>query len=76
MQQLCPQCQTTLERSGDSKRYCTSCDKNFVITIKCNKCGDALKRLKACGAVNFWCDQCNELKSKSSAIYNLIEQPK
>lgn len=32
----------------------------------CNTCGKPVEVLKACGAVNFFCHHCNELKSKSA----------
>ena len=70
----CLKCDAELERSGELQRYCGSCGANFEIEISCNKCGDQLQRLKACGAVNFWCDKCNELKSKSTAVYELVEK--
>jgi len=70
----CPKCHLELERSGELQRHCQHCDSHFLIKITCHQCGDELQRLKACGAVNFWCDSCNELKSKSTAVYNLIEK--
>lgn len=70
----CPHCQQALERCGELKRRCTHCDVHFDIKIDCNKCGEPIQRLKACGAVSFWCDKCNELKSKSSAIYRLVNE--
>jgi hypothetical protein len=73
MQLQCPKCQSEVVRSGELKRYCESCDSDFLLHIACNECGQELERLKACGAVNFWCEQCNELKSKSSAVYTLKE---
>jgi len=71
MQLQCPKCQAEVVRSGELKRHCESCDSNFTLHIACNECGQELERLKACGAVSFWCEQCNELKSKSSALYTL-----
>ncbi|MEG3753288.1 zinc ribbon domain-containing protein [Psychromonas arctica] len=72
MQLLCPHCQSELNRSGESKRHCETCHSDFILNIECNECGAILQRLKACGAVNFWCEDCNELKSKSSANYKLV----
>lgn len=69
----CPKCNEELVRSGELKRHCDACDSDFTLHVTCNECGDELERLKACGAVNFWCNQCNELKSKSSAVYTLQE---
>lgn len=39
--------------------------------LNCPGCSNELQRS---GAVSFWCNQCNELKSKSSADYTLIEE--
>lgn len=74
MQSNCPKCNAELQRSGELKRHCESCNLHFKIAIHCAQCGDELERLKACGAVSLWCDKCNELKSKSTAIYTLIEE--
>ena len=73
MQLLCPTCQTELTRSGESKRHCETCNSHFTLAVTCSECGEGLQRLKACGAVNFWCEHCNELKSKSSANYKLVD---
>ncbi len=74
MQLQCPKCASELVRSGELKRHCESCQNDFILEITCNECGDEIERLKACGAVSFWCNQCNEMKSKSSAVYQLHEQ--
>ena len=74
MQTHCPQCNTELERSGELKRHCRTCDSDFLLDVSCRECGQPLQRLKACGAVNFWCEECNELKSKSAAVYSLLKQ--
>jgi len=72
--QDCPICNIELERSGELKRHCNKCHTDFNIEITCRECGDVLQRLKACGAVSFWCEKCNEQKSKSTAVYTFIEQ--
>ncbi|MEJ6079057.1 zinc ribbon domain-containing protein [Vibrio sp. 1-Bac 57] len=74
MQLSCPDCESELANSGELKRHCPSCNSDFVVNVCCRECGQPLQRLKACGAVSFWCDHCNELKSKSTAIYNLVKQ--
>lgn len=73
MELACPECNKALVRSGKLKRHCEACNIDFNIQVACNKCGSQLERLAACGAVSFWCNQCNELKSKSSSIYSLQE---
>jgi len=73
MELQCPKCAHELESSGIQKRHCPACNSDFKLHAACEKCGDELERLAACGAVNFWCNKCNELKSKSTAIYTLQE---
>ena len=74
MQLSCPECQTELTHNGESKRHCEHCHADFILNISCPQCEQPLQRLKACGAVSFWCDECNELKSKSTAVYSLNKQ--
>jgi len=69
----CPKCKHELERSGELKRHCRGCDSHFKLLVHCAECGDEIERLKACGAVSFWCNECNELKSKSGAKYTIEE---
>ncbi len=71
MQLQCPECQQELQRSGVLQRRCESCQIDYKLHANCDKCGELLERLAACGAVNYWCNSCNELKSKSTAIYSL-----
>ncbi|MGL6114021.1 zinc-ribbon domain-containing protein [Cetobacterium sp. SF1] len=35
----------------------------------CPICNNKTKKLAACGSLSYWCDSCNELKSKQSLIY-------
>ena len=73
MELQCPKCDHELQRSGIQKRHCPACNSDFELHAACETCGDELQRLQACGAVNFWCDKCNELKSKKTAVYTLQE---
>jgi len=71
----CPICSQEIEHTVAQKKtyQCEGCDHELQLQIDCDKCGDKLTRLQACGATNLWCDGCNELKSKSSAVYHLVE---
>ena len=44
---------------------CESCDQTYQKVAYCPVCAAELEKLQACGAVNYFCKQCNELKSKS-----------
>ncbi len=69
----CPSCQ----QEGLDPRYnpatCSACGKIFSVKPKCPKCDAELERVQACGAVDFFCNSCNELVSKRQAQYELTE---
>lgn len=73
MEFQCPDCEASLVKTAKDKFRCESCKTGFNMIISCNKCSDELEVLEGCGAVNFWCHKCNELKSKKSAIYTLTK---
>ncbi|HAS3205027.1 TPA: DNA ligase [Vibrio cholerae] len=55
MDNPCPTCGQELEWTG--QYHCSACTVDY--------CGSELEKLQACGAANYFCNQCNELKSKS-----------
>lgn len=67
----CKKCAGKLEKIGKVNLHCNECDIDYGVKSFCGTCGEELERLVACGAVDFWCNNCNELKSKSSATYHL-----
>ena len=66
---VCPDC----GEEGLDPRYspsqCQQCGKGFEIEPHCPECDSVLERVKACGAVDFFCNHCNNLVSKRSARY-------
>ncbi|MFO6424903.1 zinc ribbon domain-containing protein [Motilimonas sp. KMU-193] len=69
----CPSCNEQMNYLGKFTYHCEKCDKTYQAQVHCDKCGERLELLKACGAVDFFCNSCNEMKSKSSADYRLSE---
>ncbi|EKO3890533.1 zinc ribbon domain-containing protein [Vibrio metschnikovii] len=63
METRCPQCSHELVWNG--RYYCASCDVNYTKIAHCPDCSAELEKLQACGAANYFCHSCNELKSKS-----------
>lgn len=63
----CPQCGKELE--WDGQYVCSECEKHYLKRAFCPQCGSELEKLQACGAVNYFCNSCNEMKSKSAARY-------
>lgn len=67
---LCPVHGTGLESRG-TLWHCEACGRHYQLIGLCNKCGGDLEKLCACGAVNWFCNHCNELKSKSTVEYRV-----
>ncbi|KHT64482.1 DNA ligase [Photobacterium gaetbulicola] len=63
-QNICPNCQLELEWQ-DGKYHCESCSTVFIKKAFCPDCEAELEKLQACGAASYFCNSCNELKSKS-----------
>lgn len=63
MELNCPLCQTPLECSGDIA-HCATCDKNFTVKALCPDCHQPLQVLKACGAVDYFCQNGHGLISR------------
>lgn len=59
----CPDCKVELEWSG--QYHCHQCAGDFKKVGFCPDCDAELEKLQACGAANYFCNSCNELKSKS-----------
>jgi len=59
----CPICKENLDWKG--AYFCTYCDQYFVKIAVCPDCTGNMEKLAACGALNYFCPKCNELKSKS-----------
>jgi len=65
MKLSCPVHGTEMEVRGKGA-YCSACQSDYRYRAICATCGAELERLQACGASNWFCNQCNELKSKST----------
>ncbi len=73
----CPQCDKELEWDRDGY-LCPTCHVKYKKLAYCPKCDSELEKLQACGAASYFCNTCNELKSKSTVRveFQVIEQPK
>ncbi|MGL4826924.1 MAG: zinc ribbon domain-containing protein [Vibrionaceae bacterium] len=74
MNQLCPTCQQNLTPNG-AELACQHCHTTYVKACLCPQCHSALEKLQACGAANYFCPKCNELKSKSKVIHTVTLKP-
>ncbi|GAA4497735.1 zinc ribbon domain-containing protein [Pseudaeromonas paramecii] len=70
----CPACQAEGLDPRRSETSCTQCGKAFRLTPHCPDCDSELERVQACGAVDFFCNRCNNLVSKRAARYDIQPQ--
>lgn len=63
MNNTCPDCEQVMSWCL-GQYHCAPCAKTFDKIFYCYDCQTQLEKLQACGAVNVFCPQCNELKSK------------
>ncbi|CAH0524881.1 zinc ribbon domain-containing protein [Vibrio hippocampi] len=68
----CPVCANELD--WDGSYLCRQCDKHYQKKADCPDCGAELEKLQACGAANYFCNSCNELKSKSRLQFYFVAQ--
>ena len=59
----CPSCNNELDWEGEY--VCKTCQVSYKKIGYCPDCEAELEKLQACGAANYFCNSCNELKSKS-----------
>ncbi|MFQ2222545.1 zinc ribbon domain-containing protein [Aeromonas enteropelogenes] len=71
---LCPSCQAELD-TRSKEQTCGQCQANVRITALCPTCQQELERLKACGAVDYFCNHCNNLVSKRSVQFQATLLP-
>lgn len=67
---ICPACQGTLDGRAAEAR-CNQCQASYRIRALCPTCQQELERLKACGAVDYFCNHCNSLISKRAVVFEV-----
>ncbi len=68
----CVACSRELIKEGKSLK-CSQCKREYKIVYRCDKCGKEAEKLVACGSEQFFCNSCNELKSRKSIIKEYVE---
>ena len=69
----CPNCDLDLIWQGNYY-HCVRCENDFNKLGYCPDCEVQLEKLQACAASNYFCNQCNELKSNSRVKFLLVKQ--
>ncbi|MCX0431293.1 zinc ribbon domain-containing protein [Aeromonas veronii] len=68
---LCPSCQAELD-TRSKEQTCGQCRTAVHVTAICPTCQQELERLKACGAVDYFCNHCNSLISKRTVQFKAV----
>ncbi|PSN07502.1 zinc ribbon domain-containing protein [Siccibacter turicensis] len=63
MQPVCPECGNELVQTGNGA-HCEHCQRDFTAQARCPDCHQPLEILKACGAVDYFCQHGHGLISK------------
>ncbi|AGB41235.1 Protein of unknown function (DUF1407) [Halobacteroides halobius DSM 5150] len=66
---ICQKCNNIMRDKGESNYFCKCCDEYTPYEIKdvinfCDRCGEKVEVIKGCGSISFFCNNCNELRSK------------
>ncbi|AFJ46160.1 zinc ribbon domain-containing protein [Shimwellia blattae] len=69
---LCPACQAHLEQQG-LQGHCPSCQHDYALLPCCPECHQPLEVLKACGAVDYFCQHGHGLISRKRVEF--VPQP-
>lgn len=63
MELSCPGCNKRL-KAAQKDAYCENCNQYFRLEARCPECHQPLEVLKACGAVDYFCQKGHGLISK------------
>ncbi|HFZ8995822.1 TPA: zinc ribbon domain-containing protein [Citrobacter freundii] len=72
MEPTCPRCQNLLERHGETA-HCPACNADFMLEARCPDCHKPLQILKACGAVDYFCQNGHGLISKKRVEFAVLQ---
>lgn len=68
---ICPKCHTSLEPEN-GMAHCEKCDTDIELQVFCPDCHQPLQVLKACGAVDYFCQNGHGLISKKRVDYKPV----
>lgn len=70
MEAHCPQCSQTMKWVA-GHYHCEACLRDYRQLASCPECGQPLQELKACGAVDYLCQNGHGLISKKKGEFQL-----
>lgn len=69
---MCPDCQAELEPQN-GVAHCDNCHKDIQLEARCPDCHKPLQVLKACGAVDYFCQNGHGLISKKRVEFVRVD---
>lgn len=69
MEVQCPQCDQTMEWVN-GHYHCAACNSDYQRLAHCPDCGQPLQELKACGAVDYLCQNGDGMISKKRVLFS------
>ncbi len=66
----CPTCQSPMELIG-THAHCATCQHDYALEALCPDCQQPLDVLKACGAVDYFCQHGHGLISKKRVDFRV-----
>jgi len=67
----CPTCHNPLALAG-THAHCAHCHHDLALEARCPECHQPLDVLKACGAVDYFCQHGHGLISKKRVDFTLV----
>ena len=67
----CPTCHNPLELAG-THAHCAHCHLDLALEARCPECHQPLEVLKACGAVDYFCQHGHGLISQKRVDFTLV----
>lgn len=74
MEALCPHCHQPLVWQQGNLFHCEDCHKTYEEQALCPDCNKPLEKMKACGAVDYFCQHGHGLISKKRITMHYILQ--
>lgn len=68
---ICPTCKATLEHEN-GMAHCGNCGNDIALVASCPECHQPLQVLKACGAVDYFCQNGHGLISKKRVEFEPV----
>ncbi|AOR62054.1 zinc ribbon domain-containing protein [Pectobacterium wasabiae] len=71
MDAICPHCHSVMDWQTGNTFQCVACQQHYQRKAACPECNHSLQELKACGAVDYFCQQ-HGMVSKRRIVFSYV----